>query len=617
MGGHYYYIILSLFGPLLSSIIAGIFAGSKKSDIIGIICSALIILSTISSFALLEFIYLGNFQIHIFLTEFIKTGNLSIDYGILIDSVSAIMMVTVGIVSSVVHIYSIGYMEHDRGFNKFFSYLGLFVFSMLVLVMSDNFVGLFIGWEGVGLCSWLLIGFWYDKHNYAWCANEAFIMNRVADLGLLLGIFLIYIQCGSLRYDIVFNEAPNLDYFILSVIGILLFVGAMGKSAQFPFHTWLADAMAGPTPVSALIHAATMVTAGVYLVIRSNSIFANIHEVSAFIIYLGAFVAVFAASMALVHNDLKKIIAYSTLSQLGYMFVAAGFGAYWIALFHLMTHAFFKSLLFLGAGNVMHAMHDELNIQKMGGLYKFLKPTAILMTIASLALAGFYPLSGFFSKDKILEVAFNEHSVFIWFVLFCGAILTAFYSFRLIMLVFFGESKFSHHAHEAKGFMLRSMGLLGMLAIFSGFFEHKFEKFSLEVLPIYEFSLKHSTSILLIVITLIAVACSTAFAIFAYKKGIFKDSIKENFIYKILSNQYYIPQIYDKVFVQNYFKISEFCAKIDTNIVDKSVDLIAKYILKSGGSTNRTMQSGELSNMLKFMTYGFVILLILAFVFKG
>ncbi|MBQ6223619.1 MAG: NADH-quinone oxidoreductase subunit L, partial [Campylobacter sp.] len=358
-------------------------------------------------------------------------------------------------------------------------------------------------------------------------------------------------------------------------------------------------------------------TAGVYLVIRSNEIFSQITEVSHFIVYLGAFVAVFAASMALVHNDLKKIIAYSTLSQLGYMFVAAGFGAYWIALFHLMTHAFFKSLLFLGAGNIMHATNDELNIQKMGGLYKFLKPTAVLMIIASLALAGFYPLSGFFSKDKILEVAFNENSFFIWFVLLCGAILTAFYSFRLIMLVFFGEERKHYHAHEAKGFMLRSMGLLAALSICSGFFEHKFESFAGEILPKYEFILNHSVAILLIFITTLCVALSTIFAIFAYKKGIFKDSIKEKAIYKILSNQYYIPQIYEKFITKNYFKFSEFCAKMDANFIDKSVDLIAKYILKSGGVANRTMQSGELSLMLRYMVCGFVILLVLAFVYKG
>ena len=305
------YVLISLFAPLVAFMLAGIFAFSKKSNFIGIVCSILIILSAVCSFALLEFTY-GGHIINVYLGDFIGAGSFDSYFTFLIDSVSAVMMTIVGIVAAIVHIYSIGYMEHDEKFNKFFSFLGLFVFSMLILVMSDNFLGLFIGWEGVGLCSWLLIGFWYDKDNNSWCANEAFIMNRVADLGILLGIFLIYTQVGSLRYAEVFDAAAGINPFILSVIAILLFIGAMGKSAQFPFHTWLADAMAGPTPVSALIHAATMVTAGVYLVIRANVIFAAVPAVSYFIVCLGAFVAVFAASMALVHDDLKKIIAYST-----------------------------------------------------------------------------------------------------------------------------------------------------------------------------------------------------------------------------------------------------------------------------------------------------------------
>ena len=607
------YILTSLFAPLLSSLLAGSFVSFKRTKIIGIICSILIIISTLSSIALLEYA-IDNRQIYLSLAEFINSGSLNIDFGILIDSVSAVMMVTVGVVSSIVHIYSIGYMEYDSGFNKFFSYLGLFVFSMLVLVMSDNFVGLFIGWEGVGLCSWLLIGFWYDKSNYSWCANEAFIMNRVADLGFLLGIFLIYTQFGTLKYFDIFETAKNANLTILSIIGILLFIGAMGKSAQFPFHTWLADAMAGPTPVSALIHAATMVTAGVYLVIRSNAIFSQIPEISHFIVYLGAFVAIFAASMALVHNDLKKIIAYSTLSQLGYMFVAAGFGAYWIALFHLMTHAFFKSLLFLGAGNIMHAMNDELNIKKMGGLYKVMKPTAILMTLASLALAGFYPFSGFFSKDKILEVAFNESNFLIWLMLLLGAILTAFYSFRLIMLVFFGKSKFNHHPHEAHKFMLIAMTPLAILAVIAGFFEHSFYKFVVGILPDYQINIKHWVEYILIALTLFLVTLSTIFAIFAYKKEIFKDSITKNIIYKILANQYFIPQFYDKFIVKNYFRISEFFAKIDNLVIDKSVDLVAKIILGTGKIANSNLQNDKLTIMLRFMVIGFVILLILAFI---
>ena len=334
------------------------------------------------------------------LKEFINLGSLDLSFSFYLDAISLVMLSTVGVVASIVHIYSIGYMRDDASFNRFFSYLGLFVFCMNVLVSSDNFIGLFIGWEGVGLCSWLLIGFWYKRPSANVAANEAFVMNRVADLAMLVGIFYIFYSFGSLKFSEVFNARSDLSGLNLGIIATLLFIGAMGKSAQFPFHTWLANAMEGPTPVSALIHAATMVTAGVYLVIRANFIFANVPEVSHFIACLGAFVAIFAASIALVHNDLKKIVAYSTLSQLGYMFVAAGLGAYKIALFHLVTHAFFKSLLFLCAGNVMHAMNDELNIKKMGGLYKFMKPTALLSIIASCALAGFYPFAGFFSKDK-------------------------------------------------------------------------------------------------------------------------------------------------------------------------------------------------------------------------
>jgi len=297
---------------------------------------------------------------------------LTIPFGFVVDKVSVTMMVVVTTVSTVVHIYSNGYMDHDKSFNRFFSYLSAFVFSMMILVMSDNFAGLFIGWEGVGVCSWLLIGFWYHKKDVtpdinpaispSYAANEAFIMNRIADLGMLVGIFLIYWNVGSLQYDVVFEKLPHLTDGVLIGIAIALFIGAMGKSAQFPLHTWLTDAMEGPTPVSALIHAATMVTAGVFLVIRANPLYSldAVQGVSYFIAALGTFVAFYAASMALVNRDLKRIIAYSTLSQLGYMFAAAGLGAYWIALFHLAAHAFFKALLFLGAGNVMHAMDDEL-----------------------------------------------------------------------------------------------------------------------------------------------------------------------------------------------------------------------------------------------------------------
>jgi len=353
------YLYIALFAPLVGSLFAGLFGAYPKMLFTVVIASGLLFASFVSSAILLNYVLAGH-TVHVEMMTWIAAGDLYIPFGFVVDQVSVTMMMVVSVVSTVVHVYSIGYMAHDKGFNRFFSYLSAFVFSMMVLVMSDNFLGLFIGWEGVGLCSWLLIGFWYHKESATWAANEAFIMNRIADLAMLIGIFMMYWNLGSLQYDVVFANIAMLPIHIITWIGIFLFIGAMGKSAQFPLHTWLADAMEGPTPVSALIHAATMVTAGVYLVVRANPIYGLIPEVGTAIASLGAFVAMFAATMALVNRDMKRIIAYSTLSQLGYMFVAAGLGAYWVALFHLMAHAFFKALLFLGAGNVMHAIPMNL-----------------------------------------------------------------------------------------------------------------------------------------------------------------------------------------------------------------------------------------------------------------
>ena len=612
------YLYTALFAPLLSSLVVALFAARPKLLFTGILSSCLIAISMISSFILL--IDVNTFgPLHVRMMDWIVAGNMEIPFGFVVDEVSVIMMVTVTLVSTIVHIYSIGYMDHDKSFNRFFSYLSAFVFSMMILVMSDNFVGLFIGWEGVGLCSWLLIGFWYHKHSASWAANEAFIMNRIADLGMLMGLFLIYWNVGSFQYDEVFASVRFMDPVLLATIGVFLFIGAMGKSAQFPLHTWLADAMEGPTPVSALIHAATMVTAGVYLVIRCGELYSLIPEVGFAIASLGAFVAVFAASMALVNNDLKRIIAYSTLSQLGYMFVAAGLGAYWIALFHLMTHAFFKSLLFLGAGNVMHAMHDELNIKKMGGLYGSMKATAILMSVASVALAGIYPFAGFFSKDKILEVAFNEGAYFLWFALFIGAGLTAFYSFRLVMLVFFGEKeyvKYGLHPHEAQPFVIYALMPLGLLAVIAGFFEHTFEGFVTRLLTEYEINIPHGTEILLIAGTLGIALSGIAFAVYKYQRGGFSKDWEEKACYKVLSNQYYIPKLYELYIMKPFTQLSHFLWKqIDTKIVDLSVDLIAKCIY-STGEKSRKMQTGNLSDMLRWMVFGTVILLVLAFAYR-
>ncbi len=618
------FLYTALFSPLVGSLFAALFGASPKTKIAGIVPSALLGVSLISSTILLILVFTTGHTLHVEMMTWMATGDLYIPFGFVADQVSVVMMMVVTLVSTVVHVYAVGYMDHDKGFNRFFSYLSAFVFSMMILVMSDNFAGLFIGWEGVGLCSWLLIGFWYHKESASWAANEAFIMNRIADLGMLIGIFLVYWNTGTLQYDGAFAAMPSLDTATLTWIGIFLFIGAMGKSAQFPLHTWLADAMEGPTPVSALIHAATMVTAGVYLVVRSSPLYELIPNVGLFIASLGAFVALFAASMALVNRDMKRVIAYSTLSQLGYMFAAAGLGAYWVALFHLMAHAFFKALLFLGAGNVMHAMHDELDPFKMGGLGKVMKGTFVMMTVASVALAGIFPLAGFFSKDLILEVAFVNHHYVIYAVLLFTAALTAFYSFRLVALIFHGEERyklFGIHPHEAYKFMLVAMSPLLLLAVIAGAFKAGYFDMVTQLLPDTEY---HVHSAATYWIMTIGTQLLVGFAIFyAYKKYTRRDikvpdgtsKMENSFAYKLLINQYYIPYFYEEYIVKAYRELSEiFWTKIDQKIVDGTVDGIANILYKTGNTT-RVMQSGNLSTMLKWMVAGTVALLSLAVVF--
>jgi len=620
-------VYIALFAPFASSMFAALFGMSERKIFVGVIASSLLFLSFVASAMLAFYVYGTGNAVHVTMMDWISAGDLSIPFGFLVDQVSVTMMTVVTLVSTVVHIYSIGYMDHDKSFNRFFSYLSAFVFSMMILVMSDNFAGLFIGWEGVGVCSWLLIGFWYHKADVtreenpsispSWAANEAFIMNRIADLGMLVGIFVIYWNVGSLQYDVVFSALPNLSGSVLNAAAIALFIGAMGKSAQFPLHTWLTDAMEGPTPVSALIHAATMVTAGVFLVIRANPLFSVTPEVSYFIAALGTFVAFFAASMALVNRDLKRIIAFSTLSQLGYMFAAAGLGAYWIALFHLAAHAFFKALLFLGAGNVMHAMHDELDIFKMGGLKKAMKWTYIYMGLASLALAGIPFFAGFFSKDAIIETAWNEGTLVLWLILVVTAGMTAFYSFRQVFLTFHGKARYDEatlHPHEMYKFVLIAMSPLAILAVIAGFGMNGFEHFITKLLPDYHMSEHtHHIAWLLGLVVLIVAVSGIVLAYKKYAKGLKRDEKCENsFIYRLLSNQYYIPQLYKEFISKPYAMISEHMWKdVDMKIVDTTVDGIAKFLYKSGDGT-RKMQTGNLSNYLNWMAVGSVLLLVVA-----
>lgn len=602
-------VYIALFAPLVGAIFAAFFGHKQKCIIAGIVPTILLCASFIASALLFIAIYEIDMVIYIDFLDWIEAGGFYSSFGFMVDSVSVSMMLVVSFISTMVHIYSIGYMKHDKGFNRYFSYLSAFVFSMMLLVMSDNLLGLFAGWEGVGLCSYLLVGFWYERASANFASIEAFVMNRIADLALIMGIFLIVYHCGSLKYEEIFASllVEQFDTSLLMWIGALLFIGAMGKSAQFPFHTWLADAMEGPTPVSALIHAATMVTAGVYLLVRTYPLYQMIPDVGFFIASLGSFVAIFGASMALVNKDLKRIIAYSTLSQLGYMFVAAGFGAYWIALFHLITHAFFKSLLFLGAGNVMHAMDDKLDISKMGGLHKPLRYTMIMMCIASVALAGIYPFAGFFSKDLILEVAFSQH-IIIWAILLLTAIFTAFYSFRLLMLVFFVPKSHAQHPHEAYPYMLLAMLPLAILSIIAGLGEI-LEDFLSAHLPYTLPELPSQTHLLLIGATLTLVCLTALFSIIKYAKGGFGSFWEHTFIYKILSNHYYIPKLYENLFIKPYQKCAYFLwQKVELGGIDCFVDSLAHYTKALGGKLSR-VQNGSLARMLTLMIAGLCILL--------
>ncbi|WP_199763876.1 NADH-quinone oxidoreductase subunit L [Helicobacter bizzozeronii] len=607
----YWLLLAVLFLPLAGAIYAGLWGGCRRHLHVGVVNSLLLFVSFLSALVLLIQALQG-YSYQAFLLDWINMGDFRIGFSFMLDPINAVMIVVVTLVSFLVHVYSIGYMQHDKGYNRYFSYLSGFVFSMLFLVLSDNFLGLFVGWEGVGLCSYLLIGFWYHKSSANSASIEAFVMNRMADLGMLMGILLLYWSVGSLQYSVVFANIASIDPYVLFWIGVLLFVGAMGKSAQFPMHTWLANAMEGPTPVSALIHAATMVTAGVYLLVRAHPLYSAIPQVGYAIACLGAFVALFGASMALVNKDLKRIIAYSTLSQLGYMFVAAGLGAYWVALFHLFTHAFFKALLFLGAGNVMHAMHDELDISKMGGLYKPLKMTAIFMIIASVALCGIYPFAGFFSKDKILEVAFGSAHHGLFLALLIGALFTAFYSFRLLMLVFFAPKVHSiEHPHEAPNFMLGAMLPLVILAIMAGFFEHSFFNFVSQAISVPSFLDYYPSKGLLVGLSLVLVSATIIYAFKKYQKGIICKGKGHGFFYNLLYNQYYIPKLY-ACLARGFLRFCLFLwRKVEVRLLDQFIDALVK-IPAFVGTLLRPMQSGNLSAALRWMALGVLVLLVCA-----
>ncbi|MDA7715261.1 NADH-quinone oxidoreductase subunit L [Pelagibacteraceae bacterium] len=624
-----------IFLPLIGSIL-GYFGRSIIKYFSEITTSLFVTLSAVLSIILFwkgaQYNSYGNYKIF----EWISSGNFIANWSINIDPLSSVMLVVVTSVSALVHVYSIGYMSHDPHKPRFMSYLSLFTFSMLVLVVSDNFLQLFFGWEGVGLCSYLLIGFWYKKESANNAAIKAFIVNRIGDFGLAIGIFLIFFYFGTINYQEVFDLAPKfigkkLVFFgfeaaLITLICIFLFIGAMGKSAQFLLHTWLPDAMEGPTPVSALIHAATMVTAGVFLVVRCSPLFEFSQIALNLVTIVGMITAVFAASVALVQNDIKKIVAYSTCSQLGYMFFAAGIGAYHVAMFHLFTHAFFKALLFLGSGSVIHAFKDEQDIRNMGGIRKKLPYTYIFMLIGILALTGFPFLSGFYSKDAIIEFAYLRNSFLGNYAATIGiftAFLTAIYSWRLFFKTFHGpynNKKISiNEIHESPIVMLAPLFLLGVGAIFVGYifketfighYSNAFWQSSIFFLN----EIKHDPIplwFLSLTPVLVVLSIPISYYYFISNTKILEEFKKTNLpLYNFLLNKWFIDELYEEIFIKPSKKIgSFFWKKGDVGIIDRfGPDGISK-IIKKLSSKASIFQSGFIYDYAFVMLIGLSILL--------
>jgi NADH-quinone oxidoreductase subunit L len=569
-------------------------AGSRAAEVIT--TGLLLIAAALSWWTLFE-VGFGHHDVRIDLFPWINSGDLQVSWSLRVDTLTAVMLVVVNTVSSLVHLYSIGYMDEDPNRPRFFGYLSLFTFAMLMLVTSDNLVQLFFGWEGVGLASYLLIGFWYQKPSANAAAIKAFVVNRVGDFGFALGIFAVFMLIGSTDFETIFHAAPGLTGKTINFFGwhpdaltltcLLLFMGAMGKSAQFLLHTWLPDAMEGPTPVSALIHAATMVTAGVFMVARLSPLFELAPTAQAFVMFIGATTAFFAATIGLVQNDIKRIVAYSTCSQLGYMFVAMGAGAYSVGMFHLFTHAFFKALLFLGSGSVIYAMHHEQDIRNMGGLWRKIPYTFAVMCIGTLALTGFPMFAGYFSKDAIIESAYASHNPFATYAYLATVVaagLTSFYSWRLIFKTFFGEPHDQEHyeaAHEAPLTMLIPIGLLAIGSIASGFpfreifaGPHGVEEFfreSLKMNPHILEDMEHMPSFLAplpFVMMLIGLAVSYLFYI---RRPYLPVDLanQQPLLYQFLLNKWYFDELYDFIFVRPAKWIGRFLWKVgDGKIID-------------------------------------------------
>lgn len=564
--------------------------------------------------------------------DWITAGSLDIDISFLVDPLSAIYLLFITGIGFLIHLYSIGYMHDDEGFNRFMAYLNLFVFFMLILVLGDSYVTMFVGWEGVGLCSYMLIGFWYKdvKNNDA--AKKAFIVNRIGDLGLILGMCLLFAYTGTLRFDELFiseRGIAGIPSDVATAICVLLFIGAMGKSAQIPLHTWLPDAMAGPTPVSALIHAATMVTAGIYMVARSSNLYALSASASELITWAGILTSLLGATIALTQNDIKKVLAYSTVSQLGLMFAALGMGAYSTAVFHVITHAFFKALLFLGSGSVIHGMSGEQDIRRMGGLKKHMRTTHLTFLIGTIAIAGIFPFAGFFSKDQIIAVAFEENKVIFALSLIVSA-CTAFYMFRLYFLTFHGKFRGTHeqehHLHESPAVMTIPLIILAVLSIVGGaiglphavgesmhmhwhWLDHYME--GTLVMPTLHMSLNHELMLMALASVIAIAGIYYAWLIYA-KKGhmALEDKDITSSSHRLLLNKYWFDELYDTIIRKPVDAISKSLGKVvEPKIIDGLVDGTGDAT-NAAGSKLRLLQSGSLFFYILVFIFGLIALLL-------
>jgi NADH-quinone oxidoreductase subunit L len=629
------YIWLIPLLPLAGFLINGLGRNILSKGLIGFIGSFVVLLSFGLSIGAFLQVKSSGVPINVSLFDWFAVGAFKVQLAFLIDQLSALMLLIITGVGFLIHLYSVGYMHNDEGFGKFFSYLNLFIFFMLLLVLGSNYLIMFIGWEGVGLCSYLLIGYWFTNPDYADAAKKAFIMNRIGDLGFIIGVFLIISVFGSVTFADIFPKAATMhaSEVPFTVITILLFVGAVGKSAQIPLFTWLPDAMAGPTPVSALIHAATMVTAGVYMVARSNILFTMSPVTMNIIAIIGLATAVFAALIAVSQTDIKKVLAYSTVSQLGYMFLGLGVGAYTGAFFHVLTHAFFKALLFLGAGSVIHAMSNEQDMRKMGGLSGKLKITFWTMLIGTLAISGIPPFAGFFSKDEILAHTF-AHSTTMYAIGVITAMFTSFYMFRMLYLTFYGKfrgtAEQEHHLHESPPSMTIPLIVLAILSVVGGFIgvpealggHHWLEHF---LAPVFEKSaailpsaqLASSTEISLMLASVGGALLALVYAYIRYVKKAHipvADNEERPGLVSLSYHKFYIDEIYDWLIRKPLDALSIFFYKvIDLLVIDGFINGLGKVSVKSSKGF-RLLQTGNVGFYIFMMVAGIIAILIFSLV---